>query len=159
MENYLSWHRHSIRLKNFDYSNNGYYYITICINNRLNLLGSIENGIVKLSSFGEVVQQEWTSLKSRYKNINLDEFIVMPNHLHGIIIIKYKSNNSIGDMISLFKARTSRRYNKVNNTTGNKLWQKNYHERIIRNEIDFMNKQHYIINNPVMWTRDELYLV
>ena len=154
MSNSLPYHRQSIRLKDYDYSSIGYYYITLCTNNRLNILGHIENNTVKLSSLGELAQKEWVNLTNRYKNIVLDEYIIMPNHIHGIIAIEHKSNISIGDIICGYKSVTTRKYNKANNCNGTILWQRNYYEHIIRNEKELYKIQQYIIYNPLKWNSD-----
>ena len=122
-------------------------------------MGNIENNIIKLSSFGEIAQNEWINLTNRYKNISLDRFIIMPNHLHGIIVIRNKSNISIGDVISSFKTRTTRTYNKTYNIKGTRMWQKNYHEYVIRNEKELLIKRQYIMDNPLKWISDELYFI
>lgn len=80
-------HRHRIRLKGYDYSREGLYFITICIQNRECLLGKISNGKMILNEYGEIIQKVWNELPQHYMNIQLGEFIVMPNHIHGIIVI------------------------------------------------------------------------
>jgi len=82
--------RRSIRLRNYDYSQPGNYYITICTQNRECFFGLAEDGDVKLNDVGVMVKKWWLELKNKYKNINLDEFIIMPNHVHGILILKNK---------------------------------------------------------------------
>ena len=78
--------RRSIRLKEYDYSNSGAYYVTICTWNRECIFGKIVNAEIKLSPVGQIVQQEWCNISSRFQDIELDEFIIMPNNLHGIIM-------------------------------------------------------------------------
>ncbi len=81
-------HRHSMRLEGFDYASPGYYFITICTQNRECLFGNISQGILLLNDAGEMVKKEWTNLTQRFSHILLDEFVIMPNHLHGIIYIR-----------------------------------------------------------------------
>jgi REP element-mobilizing transposase RayT len=81
-------HRHSIRLKGYDYSQSGAYYITICCHDRKHFFGKVENGIMSLNAFGRIAHEEWERLPERFANIELDEFQIMPNHMHGIIVIK-----------------------------------------------------------------------
>lgn len=91
-------HRKSIRLKYYDYTTSGYYFITICTQNRENLFWYNNNGYnkcrggacsaqIKLNNFGKIIQKEWINLKDRYSNVQLDEYIIMPNHFHGIIVL------------------------------------------------------------------------
>ena len=84
-------HRRSIRLKGYDYSQSGAYFVTLCIQNRRRLLGKIHNNHVVLNEYGELIHKCWEQINQKYPNVDLDHFIVMPNHLHGIIII----NNQI----------------------------------------------------------------
>jgi len=95
--------RRSIRLKEYDYSQAGYYYITICTHNREHLFGAIENGVMRHNDIGTIALNEWTRTPEMRPNISLDAFVVMPNHLHGIIVI----NGVIGD--------DSRNGNSINN--------------------------------------------
>ena len=81
------YHRRSIRLKEYDYSNPGGYFVTICTKNRECLFGDIKEGVIKLTSFGEIVERLWFEIPDHFENIFLDQFVVMPNHIHGIIII------------------------------------------------------------------------
>ncbi len=80
-------HRRSIRLKGYDYSQNGAYFITICVQNRESLFGEIIDGDMKLNDPGKMIDIQWNELKNRFKNIELDEYVIMPNHFHGIISI------------------------------------------------------------------------
>lgn len=80
-------HRRSIRLKGYDYSQEGAYFITICCHDRKHFFGKIENGNMKLNAFGKIAHAEWEQLPERFSNIELDEFQIMPNHMHGIILI------------------------------------------------------------------------
>ena len=92
----MFYHRRSIRMKNYDYSTIGCYYITLCINDRENILGDIEDNVPKLSVAGKLIEKEWLNLPNRYNNIYLDEYIIMPNHLHGIIATeKFKNYHNI----------------------------------------------------------------
>ena len=85
-------HRKSLRLRDFDYSQGGGYFITICTHNRECVLGELTNGRFILSPIGEEAKEFWQEIPKHFKNVQLDEFIVMSNHVHGIIIIKYDKN-------------------------------------------------------------------
>jgi REP element-mobilizing transposase RayT len=159
--------RKSIRLKDFDYSLAWWYYVTICTKNHSIEFGTITNGSAVLNDKGKIVLENWEYLPNHFTNIELDEFIIMPNHLHGIIIINERKglinqtptdqhwimmkNPSItlGKIIRFFKARSTRLIHKSGNNSF--LWQRNYYEHIIRNEKDLYNIRMYIMNNPVKW--------
>jgi putative transposase len=85
-------HRVSIRLKNFDYSSEGAYFVTICVKNRECIFGEILNGEINLSEIGQIAYKNWNEIPTHFKNVEIDEFVIMPNHLHGIIIINEKNN-------------------------------------------------------------------
>jgi len=164
--------RRSIRLKEYDYANSGAYYVTICTQNRECIFGKIVNAEIKLSPIGQIVQQEWYNISCRFEDIELDEFIIMPNHLHGIInvgvplvgaldnaiIQNIRAGTSpaptLGDIVGSFKSLCI--FNCRNNgLNAGKLWQRNYFERVIRNEYELDLIRNYIIYNPIQWNEDE----
>lgn len=180
-------HRRSIRLKGYDYSQQGAYFVTICTHQRNCLFGEIVDGEMKLNTNGEIAKGCWLSLPRHFQNVELDEFVVMPNHLHGIIIIaeegealadlnyqkqqKFSSQcfaptgdtikingtipQSLAAIIQNYKSVSTRQINRINKAKGNVIWQRNYYERIIRNEEALNNIRQYIITNPINWAEDE----
>jgi REP element-mobilizing transposase RayT len=167
-------HRRSIRLAEYDYAAKGSYFITICTAGRECLLGSMVDGAVTLSAFGEIVQEEWQRSASVRSELALDVFVVMPNHIHGIVMIETTDTNanvgahgvrpvaslgrargSIGSMIAGFKSAATRRINDARDTKGARVWQRNYYERIIRNEAEQERIREYIATNPQHWAEDE----
>jgi len=173
--------RHTIRLKDYDYSQEGAYFITICIQNRQCLFGDIKDGNMFLNQAGEMVRSVWENLSRRFVHVISDEYIVMPNHIHGVIIIDRRgescirpnysmgdhkdrpygtATNSIGRIIQAYKSVTTNRYIldvKKHNWPpfAGRLWQRNYYEHIIRNEKDLHEIREYIANNPINWEKDE----
>jgi REP element-mobilizing transposase RayT len=230
-------HRRSIRLKGYDYTREGAYYFTICCHQRRCLLGEIEAGVMHLNIVGATVKAVWESLPHHFPLIELDAFVVMPNHVHGIIVITdnpgncnpNRNNNlnpnlnsdcrgeafvpisedilqqssstnaspflgcnnsspfsegndipqqssstnaspfpesndtspprgtqsgSIGAILQNFKSVATRRVNRITRNSGT-LWQRNYHEEIIRNEKALENLRRYIVENPLSWDEDE----
>ncbi|MDR0517822.1 MAG: transposase [Fibromonadaceae bacterium] len=111
---------------------------------------TMERGLPKmdLNGFGKIVDAEWQNLTIKYPNVNLGEYIIMPNHFHGIIEIT-KRSVAVGDIIGYFKYKTTKMIN-----LPEKLWQRNYHEHIIRNEIEYAKIANYIENNPISWEKD-----
>ncbi|MEO8147743.1 MAG: transposase [Bacteroidia bacterium] len=193
-------HRKSIRLKGYDYSQAGMYFITICCHEKICRFGHILNNEMILNDAGKMVETEWLDLPNRFTNIQLHEFIVMPNHFHGILQILdvqplqegqpqgiaptvNPENNvgaplvgaqqpdgtntntpskTVGDVMDAFKSITTVVYIDGVKTSGwerfnGKLWQRNYHEHIIRNEQSYHNIANYIINNAARWKEDKFY--
>ena len=150
--------RRSLRLKGYDYTNPGYYYVTINVQDQIHLFGEIENKKIHYNEFGRIVRKTWLWLERQYSYIELDEWILMPDHLHGIIA--YKSNWSgrsqiistvikpLGRLIGAFKTVSTKKINIVRNTTGCRIWQRDFYDHIIRNEDDLERIRWYIKNNP-----------
>ncbi len=165
-------HRRSIRLKDWDYSEAGAYFVTIVTYQRAMLFGEIVAGALTLSPGGEIVKQEWLKSEVIRKEITLDEFIVMPNHLHAIVWINNppefasketeRSSNdliciiprSLGSMMIGFKSSATSRLNRMRNTPGCSVWQRSYHDHIIRNAQELQAIRAYIQNNPLNWQLD-----
>lgn len=97
MYNPKTHHRKSIRLREYDYSNGGWYYVTICTNNKEHLFGKVINNRVELNDYGRIVNEEWLRTKEVRENVDLDYFVIMPNHMHGVIIIEYNKNKYVGE--------------------------------------------------------------
>ncbi|MFP4642299.1 MAG: transposase [Dehalococcoidia bacterium] len=162
------FYRRSIRLKGYDYSRPGSYFITICTQNRECLFGEIKDGAMSLNNAGQIVAEEWEKSADIRNGIELDEFVVMPNHLHGIIVIRRGTARraptaeqfgapvagSLPTVIRSFKSAAAKRVNEMRQTPGAKLWQRNYYEHIIRNENELHGIRQYIVNNPSKWDYD-----
>ena len=177
--------RKSIRLKGYDYSQAGLYFITICTQNHLCLFGEIENGEMKINGAGQMIRKWWDELNHKYLNIELHEQIIMPNHFHGIIQIvpvgadlcacplrvchdadEHIAGEHIGSplqaMIQWLKTMTTNEYIRgVKNNDwprfNKKLWQRNYYEHIIRDENSYLKISEYIKTNPMKWQEDKYY--
>ncbi len=224
-------HRKTIRLKGYDYSNAGAYFVTICVQNRECLFGEIQNGKMILNDFGKIIDHHWRNIPSHFQNVALDEYIVMPNHFHGVLWLVGDGNTatpenavtgitvgakhsgqiivnehddvagnvgamhsqtliyskqddvarnasplhvdhhpnrrpnhpdhpngtkpgSLSAIIQNFTSITSRKINRIRKTPGKKLWQRNFHDRIIRNDKELFNIRQYIIDNPLKWEVD-----
>jgi REP element-mobilizing transposase RayT len=167
-------HRKSIRLKEYDYTNPNWYYITICTNNKKHLFGEIINNKVILSEFGEIVNECWSDIPKHFEFAELDDFVIMPNHTHGIIIINSRDKaclvptdeyrkfgkppaSSLSSIIGSFKSAATRKINIARSSPGKIVWQRNYFEHIIRNDDDLFRIRTYIQNNPLRWALDEYY--
>lgn len=161
-------HRRSIRLRDYDYSQMGAYFMTICTQNRECLFGSISDGRIQSTDYGEIVNECWNDLPNHYGYVVLDTFALMPNHVHGIIIIAggfvgagfkpaptMTKRHGLPEIIRAFKTFSARRINTIRNTPGTPVWQRNYYEHVIRNEDDLNKIREYIVHNPVQWADDE----
>ena len=147
--------RRSLRLPGYDYSQAGAYFITACIHNRAMLFGEVIDDDVRLNEMGTIVQQTWDDLPTHYRGIDLDAFIVMPNHVHGIIILADESErrHAIPEIVRGFKTFSARRVNERAGKSG-VLWQRGYYEHVIRNEKALARIRAYIADNPARWADD-----
>lgn len=164
-------HRRSIRLQGYDYSQPGGYFITICTHNRKCLFGDVVNGEMILNAFGDIVKNCWLEIPEHFPHVGLDEYVIMPDHVHGIIIIKNNVGvqnfeppqnqyqkiipKSIGSIIRGFKIGVTKWFRQ--NTDIYIVWQRNYYEHIVRNEYELNKIRTYIINNPKNWEFDKNY--
>jgi REP element-mobilizing transposase RayT len=157
------------RLKNFDYSSFGYYYVTICTKNRECWFGEIINGEMILNEIGEIIKQCWLDIPKHFLNVFLDEYVIMPNHVHGILIInqnnvgnaymrslqnnwKYRTKMLLSMIIHEFKSAASRQIRQIKSSF---RWQKSFYDHIIRNEESLNEIRQYIQQNPINWNSDE----
>jgi len=163
-------HRRSIRLRGYDYSQAGAYFVTICAQNRECLFGGIVNGEMNLNPLGEIILKWWEALPNYYPPAELDAFVVMPNHLHGIIVVTDvgvasrrpigqddpapTEKRSLGQLIGYFKFQATKEINQVRDTAFAKVFQRDYYERVIRNEREWDAIAKYICDNPANWNGD-----
>jgi REP element-mobilizing transposase RayT len=175
-------HRHSIRLPNYDYSQPGAYFVTIVTWQRECLFGDVVNGEMVLSKLGLVAKQQWEKLPKRFPDIELGAFMIMPNHTHGIIVIRNGRGTaenpsdpdgesprraptqegfqkpvkgSIPTIVRSYKSAVSYRINLTRGAQDIPIWQRNYYEHVIRDERDLQTKTDYIEVNPLLWGEDD----
>jgi REP element-mobilizing transposase RayT len=165
-------HRRSIRLNEYDYSQNGAYFVTICIHDRQNLFGRIEEGKMTTNRYGDMADQEWRKLEQRFPHASFDVFQIMPNHIHGIIAVgatlAVASNRAgaspaptVGNIIGAYKSLVANECRRICDLQGvvlGKLWQRGYYDHVIRDEKDYLRIAEYIQNNPLKWELDEYYV-
>ena len=143
--------RKSARIPNYDYSTCNYYFITICTHNRKCIFGSAE----KLNQAGEIAKEEILSLPKHYSGVLVDHFVVMPNHIHMIIVLEEKAPN-LNQIIAQYKSGVSRRVHKI--VPDIFVWQRSYHDHIIRNQSSYEKIWNYITENPLKWMEDCFYI-
>lgn len=169
----IKHHRKTIRIPRYDYSQPGYYLVTVCTKDREECFGNFENEQIKLSNIGIIAEQCVRDIPNHFNNAELDEFVVMPNHLHAIIVLRdsdgrgainraptkggFAGNNnpmgkhSLGEVIRWYKGRCAFEIHKINSVFS---WQPDYYEHIIRNEQSLQRIREYIQNNPMQWELD-----
>ena len=164
-------HRHSFRLQGYDYTQVGAYFITIVSHQRSSLFGKILDGELIPNTVGQIVQFTWNALPAHFPGTGLDAFIIMPNHIHGIVHITerrrqsvgaqhaaplrpYVQPGSLGVIVRSFKAAVTKRINETRGTPKTPVWQRNYYEHVIRNEESLQRIREYILNNPAQWDLD-----
>lgn len=171
--------RKSFRLKDYDYRQNGVYFVTVCAYGHANIFGAIDDGVMMLNDIGKIVAEEWQRTADLRANVDLDASVVMPNHLHGIIMIRNEDDitsvqgprtdsvnrnsaklqaGSLGAIIGRFKGKVSRRVHEVSIYRDIQVWQRNYYDHIIRNERSLRAIREYIAFNPSRWPEDSLYI-
>jgi REP element-mobilizing transposase RayT len=171
-------HRRSIRLPDHDYSQPGAYFITIVTRGRECLFGEIKDGEMHLNDYGIIADECWRAIAEHFPNAEIGTYVIMPNHVHGIIVVYANENGmatnsspsvgarhasplpphgvnpkSIGAMVGSFKSAVTKRSGRELNTTG--IWQRNYYEHIIRNEEEYNRIHLYIEANAANWNRDD----
>jgi REP element-mobilizing transposase RayT len=161
-------HRRSIRLRNYDYSSNGAYFVTLCTYDRSRYFDLFPQ-------LRAIVEGEWHRIPERFPYVELDEYVIMPNHFHGIVVIHDNRRDTpcgypdscknpiprqvaLGDVVGAYKSLCVNAWLKVikseNINTRAKFWQDNYYEHVIRNEEESDRIRQYIANNPLQWELD-----
>ena len=140
--------RRPLRLPGYDYAQTGDYFVTVCTCTHATLFGTIADGAMRLNDRGQVVHDTWLHLPDHYP-IELDAFVVMPNHAHGIVVIGagLKPAPTLSEIVRAFKTFSARRI-------GHPIWQRNFYEHIIRNETALERIRQYIVDNPAQWEFD-----
>jgi REP element-mobilizing transposase RayT len=174
--------RKQIRLMNHDYSANGYYFVTVCSKNRENSFGNSVGALLacarnnntvtdnhfELSTCGKIIERQWLDLPNQYDNVELDEYVIMPNHIHGILILnnhafaglraQASSAPTLSQIIRSFKSRSAMEYLKFlkanNLNVSGKIWQRSFYDHVIRNERSLNAIREYILDNPANWKLD-----
>jgi putative transposase len=162
--------RKSIRLQEYDYSRSGEYFITICTYDKKCVLGEVIEERKRLSPIGEIAKKYWEEIPEYFPEIKLDEYVIIPNHLHGIIIItkcrdlinQIPTNNfplmknqkvTLGKIIRHYKARSAKHIHDAGYIDFQ--WQPLFYDRIVRSDKELDNIRDYIINNPLKWYHDD----
>ena len=170
--------RRSIRLRDYDYAQAGAYFVTIITKDRACLFGEIVDGEMRVNGFSCIVQAVWDGLPSHYPGVECDEFVVMPNHVHGILLLNVgagfkparpesppttatragfkpaPTSRGLPEIVRAFKTFSARRINETRNTPGVSVWQRNYYEHVVRSDDELNRVREYIANIPLQWEMD-----
>jgi putative transposase len=165
--------RQSTRLPGYDYSQEGAYFVTICTNKHQLLFGNVTDGVMLLNPYGEIAQNCWTEITQHFANVELSAYVIMPNHIHGILVTKDASwtkvlsqqinhSESFGKPVSFslptiirsYKSAVTRRINMRQGNNESLIWQRGYYEHVIRSEEDMFQIGEYILGNPAKWEND-----
>ena len=181
--------RRAMRLRGYDYSQPGAYFVTICAQHRKCLFGTITDGKMRLNEIGQIVVECWNHIRQHFPSVELGEHVIMPNHFHGIIswgITEARaphppenintrrgevpspdainpdrrgevSSPALGKIMAYFKYQSTKHINRHHNTPGTRIWQRNYHDHIIRDDPDLQRLRQYIQDNPMKWELDQLH--
>jgi putative transposase len=173
-------HRRSMRLPGHDYASSGAYFVTICVHGGKCLMGEVADGEMQLNDWGQIARAEWLASEGIRRELELDSFVVMPNHVHGIVWITegddmlakavdshgpgahsraplQRPPKSLGSFVAGYKSVVTRRINQLREMPGAPFWQRNYWEHVIRNEASLDRIRQYIENNPARWAEDQLH--
>jgi len=175
-------HRRSVRLPGYDYAQPGVYFVTICTENRVKLFGEVRDDAVELNGFGTEVARCWQWLRDRHPYLDLDQYVVMPNHLHGLVVFRDRDlaaqtgqkgiaptaerpstvpfakgdevRKPLGRLIGAFKTVSARRIAALPGVRSGTVWQRGYYEHVVRNVEELDRTRQYIITNPAQWAFD-----
>ncbi len=163
-------HRRSVRLRGYDYSRPGAYFVTVCSYGKQAIYGEILGNDVCLSDLGEIVNSSWLRIPKHFPSVKLDEFVIMPDHIHAVLMLTEPANAvvgagsprpdqktkgrgdrapTLGQVIAYFKYVSTKAINKLKNSPGAPVWQRNYYEHIIRNESELSEIREYVTCNPL----------
>lgn len=164
----------SIRLPHYNYASSGAYFLTLCTHNKKCLFGTVADGIMHLNEYGRIIKREWLRSAEIRKEVEMGEFMVMPNHIHGIVLIhepeahcraalqddysrgsRNREKRSVSSFMAGFKSYTTKLINELRKTPNARLWQPNYFEHIIRGDLQFGKVCEYIQTNPLRWELDK----
>lgn len=157
--------RRSIRLADHDYRQAGAYFVTICARTRAPRFGDIVSGTVRLRRAGQIAQELWLEIPGHFSNVQLDEFVIMPDHMHGVLILLPQLDlrarprrfadsvpRSLSTIVGAYKAEVTKRVNALGSAGGESVWQRNFYEHIIRSPRALQRIRTYIRDNPLRWT-------
>jgi putative transposase len=170
--------RRSIRLPDYDYAQPGAYFVTVVAHGHLCIFGNVTDGCVILSDIGKIVEETWREIPKHFSNVTNEHVVIMPNHVHGVIVIDTYSvrarhaspvrgeskdyphgvkPHSLGAIVGSFKSSVTKKIHKMRRFENRMIWHRNYYEHVIRDETDYQRVLDYIETNPQNWQNDPQY--
>ena len=167
--------RRSMRMQGYNHPEPGAYFVTACTHGHETVLGSIHDGQMRLNACGKIVEQSWLDLPGHFSAVQLDVFVAMPNHIHAVLFIlpvrgrtqpvgaglapprtggAASSAPTLGDIMRVFKSTSAVKVNRMLSRRGRPVWQRSYYGRIIRNEVELVRIQQYVMDSPLQWELD-----
>jgi putative transposase len=158
-------HRRSVRLPDYAYDD-GVYFVTICARERECIFGTVVGNAMQLNAWGDIARDEWLQTSILRTNVDVDSFVVMPNHVHAIVVIHGAvgaqraapshnvASGSLAAVVRSYKSAVARRINILRDTPGVPVWQRNYHEHVVRDEKGLNQLREYVQYNPARWAED-----
>ena len=154
-------HHRSLRLPGYNYSQDGAYFVTVCTNHRISLFGSIHAGLFIPNEAGTEIEGVWRTILIRFPQVELDEFVVMPNHVHGILLFQDAQSGgaSLSGVVGAFKSLSTLAYGRGVRHQGwlpfdGRLWQAGFYEHVIRSDEALQRIRSYVQENPARWEQD-----
>ena len=162
--------RKNPRMKQWNYSSEGWYFVTICVKNRAHVFGNVRKGKMRFNKWGKIAHECWQQIPIHFPGVEIDQFVIMPNHVHGIVVLRddFRRNKAclvpinrremkLSTIIGSFKSVTTK---KINSNIQNDIfaWQRSFHDHIIRSERELINIQNYIFFNPDNWRDDDFFV-
>lgn len=165
--------RRAIRLHGYDYAQTAGYFVTICVQHQGCLFGQIIDGQMQLNEIGKIVVQCWSRIPQHFSSAELDVCVVMPNHIHGVILLGTRGASlpprsqpnrrgevslpTLGQVVAYFKFQSTKYINQHHDMLGTRVWQRNYYDHVIRDERDLQRIRQYVTDNPMQWELDQLH--
>lgn len=166
-------HRHSVRMKEYDYSQPGDYLVTMCTKQNVHLMGEFKDSSLVLSKYGIIIETWLKNISAKYSNVIIDKYVLMPNHVHAIISIRSKTDSrcegevtsplpaaeveqkrpTLGAIVAYFKYQSTKEINEKFGVPGEPIWHRNYFEHIIKNEVELAEIRNWIDGNPENWNK------
>ena len=168
--------RRATRLHGYDYAQTAGYFVTICAQHQGYLFGKIIDGQMQLNELGKIVVECWSRIPQHFSSAELDVYVVMPNHIHGGILLGTRgakwhrlparslpnrrgeaSSSTLGQVVAYFKFQSTKYINQHRDMPGTRVWQRNYYDHVIRDERDLQRIRRYVTDNPMQWELDQLH--
>jgi putative transposase len=156
--------RRSNRWRGHDYGRAGAYFVTACVQGRVPLFGEVVGAAMQRNEMGNIVLASWNEIPGHFRAVDVDECIVMPDHVHGIVILRMEDApdagrarhasplRELGAVVASFKSASSRRIHELRDTPGGPVWQRGYFDRVLRDDAELVNARRYIADNPLRWS-------